>query len=415
MRRLHDTGRSGWWQLLQLTGLGSFVLLFWQLQRGASGANQFGVDPLLAVAGGPPSQGFNGPQPTGGPGAPAGYPGGPPKKSKTGLIIGLVVLGVVIVAGLASIANKGGSGGADKTGAPAPIALNQPASVGGVEITVTSVSQVQRVGGQWVNAEAAPDGVLVVVNYTVKNTSDKPVSASDMPDLTLRDANGTVYKPDTGKTAAYATEANLTAKALSDLNPGLSITDAEVFEVSSKSFDPSKWAVMVGDTAFALQKPAVPSKPAPPQAAALASTTAASSSSTTTTADQSGSSPEATAPAKSADPVEARYTPAYKQCMGGGDAAEGITSAMVDCTDAELKIQDAKLNDTYKQVMAQLSPDQQSRLRDRQRAWLRYEHTECTADATGGTMDEINQSSCTLKETVKRTMVLEQPVAQLLQ
>jgi uncharacterized membrane protein YhaH (DUF805 family) len=273
VRRLHDTGRSGWWQLLQLTGLGSFVLLFWQLQRGASGPNRFGVDPLLAVAGGPPSQGFDGLQPTGGSGAPAGYPGGPPKKSKTGLVIGLVVLGVVIVAGLASVANKGGSSGADKTGAPMPVALNQPASVGGVEVTVTGVSQTQRVGGELVNEEAAPGGVLVVVNYTVKNTSDKPVSAGDMPDLTLRDANGTVYKPDTGKTAAYATEANLTAKALSDLNPGLSITDAEVFEVSTNTFDPSKWVVMVGDTAFAMQQQAVPNKPAPPQTTATPSQT----------------------------------------------------------------------------------------------------------------------------------------------
>lgn len=33
-RRLHDIGRSGWWQLLSLTGIGSLVLLYWWLQPG---------------------------------------------------------------------------------------------------------------------------------------------------------------------------------------------------------------------------------------------------------------------------------------------------------------------------------------------------------------------------------------------
>jgi hypothetical protein len=31
-RRLHDIGRTGWWQLLLLTGIGFFVLLYWWVQ-----------------------------------------------------------------------------------------------------------------------------------------------------------------------------------------------------------------------------------------------------------------------------------------------------------------------------------------------------------------------------------------------
>ncbi len=31
-RRLHDIGRSGWWQLLELTGIGWLVLLYWWVQ-----------------------------------------------------------------------------------------------------------------------------------------------------------------------------------------------------------------------------------------------------------------------------------------------------------------------------------------------------------------------------------------------
>lgn len=31
-RRLHDIGRSGWWQLLSFTGIGFLVLIYWWVQ-----------------------------------------------------------------------------------------------------------------------------------------------------------------------------------------------------------------------------------------------------------------------------------------------------------------------------------------------------------------------------------------------
>lgn len=31
-RRLHDIGRSGWWQLLSFTGIGVLVLIYWWVQ-----------------------------------------------------------------------------------------------------------------------------------------------------------------------------------------------------------------------------------------------------------------------------------------------------------------------------------------------------------------------------------------------
>ncbi len=41
-RRLHDTGRSGWWQLIVLTGIGFFVLLYWLIKAGDEGENEYG-------------------------------------------------------------------------------------------------------------------------------------------------------------------------------------------------------------------------------------------------------------------------------------------------------------------------------------------------------------------------------------
>ncbi|WAK00480.1 DUF805 domain-containing protein [Methylobacter sp. YRD-M1] len=45
-RRLHDTGRSGWWQLLSLIPvLGILVLIFFFAQDSQPGANQYGPNP----------------------------------------------------------------------------------------------------------------------------------------------------------------------------------------------------------------------------------------------------------------------------------------------------------------------------------------------------------------------------------
>lgn len=46
-RRLHDTGRSAWWLLLGLIPLiGFLVLLWWFVQKGTDGSNEYGPDPL---------------------------------------------------------------------------------------------------------------------------------------------------------------------------------------------------------------------------------------------------------------------------------------------------------------------------------------------------------------------------------
>ncbi|WP_288929491.1 DUF805 domain-containing protein [uncultured Maritimibacter sp.] len=50
-RRLHDVGRSGWWQLLFLLPvIGFLVILFWAVQKGTEGPNDYGRDPLGGTA-----------------------------------------------------------------------------------------------------------------------------------------------------------------------------------------------------------------------------------------------------------------------------------------------------------------------------------------------------------------------------
>ncbi|MFG1204516.1 DUF805 domain-containing protein [Xanthobacter aminoxidans] len=44
-RRLHDVGRSGWWQLLTITVVGVLLLVYWWVQPSQPGSNQYGDEP----------------------------------------------------------------------------------------------------------------------------------------------------------------------------------------------------------------------------------------------------------------------------------------------------------------------------------------------------------------------------------
>ena len=47
VRRLHDTGRSGWWYWLWLVPIvGMILLIIWLASRGTAGPNAYGPDPL---------------------------------------------------------------------------------------------------------------------------------------------------------------------------------------------------------------------------------------------------------------------------------------------------------------------------------------------------------------------------------
>lgn len=108
--------------------------------------------------------------------------------------------------------------------------------------------------------------------------------------------------------------------------------------------------------------------------------------------------------------VNARYTRDYDRCLKTGDAAKGVTSAMMDCIGLEVDRQDARLNQTYKTAMARLNPAGKTRLRTAQRGWIKQRDARCRREADavgGGSMSGISYSSCILDETIKRTIWLE--------
>jgi uncharacterized membrane protein YhaH (DUF805 family) len=49
-RRLHDTGRSGWWQLIYLVPLIGFIVMIVFLVQDSHETNDYGVNPKAGVA-----------------------------------------------------------------------------------------------------------------------------------------------------------------------------------------------------------------------------------------------------------------------------------------------------------------------------------------------------------------------------
>ena len=52
VRRLHDTGRSGWWYLLVFTVIGIIALIIWWAADSQPGANEYGPNPKTGAMAG---------------------------------------------------------------------------------------------------------------------------------------------------------------------------------------------------------------------------------------------------------------------------------------------------------------------------------------------------------------------------
>lgn len=100
------------------------------------------------------------------------------------------------------------------------------------------------------------------------------------------------------------------------------------------------------------------------------------------------------------------YTGAYSSCM---EASGGVTIDMLSCISEELQVQDAMLNDAYKNLRAQLSPERKQQLTATQRLWIQYRDANCDfyADPDGGTFATVAANDCFLRETAERAEELK--------
>lgn len=128
---------------------------------------------------------------------------------------------------------------------PPPLKVGDTFETPTFQMQIVSAQLRSSVGDSMFGSKASQGGIYVAIQWSYKNISNKPVSAFDLPSLHLLAPDGTKYDPDLGASASYATELNTNAKVLSDLNPGIQVTDAEVFEVSKEQFNPASWKIFI--------------------------------------------------------------------------------------------------------------------------------------------------------------------------
>lgn len=111
-------------------------------------------------------------------------------------------------------------------------------------VTITSAT-VKHSVGDLLTSQAPAGGEYVAVAWRYSNRSSAPISAFAVPSLHLLDTQGHRYDADLEASSFYASQIHASAKALSEVNPGISLTDGAAFEVSATQFNPATWTMQI--------------------------------------------------------------------------------------------------------------------------------------------------------------------------
>ncbi len=113
-------------------------------------------------------------------------------------------------------------------------------------------------------------------------------------------------------------------------------------------------------------------------------------------------------PGSPAGALEPKLSATSSACM---EASNSVTANMRECLARETGRWDTRLNRAYNAVLHETRdrPASKKRLREAQRAWLKYRQANCAyyGRRSGGSIDIINGASCWLDDTAHRALELE--------
>jgi uncharacterized protein YecT (DUF1311 family) len=104
--------------------------------------------------------------------------------------------------------------------------------------------------------------------------------------------------------------------------------------------------------------------------------------------------------------AKSEYSAAYSACTV---KSGGNTSALSDCSYAELVKQNARMDEAYKSAITVLPVGKMRKLQEGQALWVKFRKADCSMyySLTGGTMDLLEGAGCELRMTLERADTLE--------
>lgn len=101
-----------------------------------------------------------------------------------------------------------------------------------------------------------------------------------------------------------------------------------------------------------------------------------------------------------------KLTAEYGKCI---DQAGAVDPKILDCMSDEYSRQDKRLNQAYKKLLAQLTPERKKELQEVQRLWVKYTEANCGFyyDPNGGTSARQFANQCSIDARASRAAELE--------
>ena len=98
------------------------------------------------------------------------------------------------------------------------------------------------------------------------------------------------------------------------------------------------------------------------------------------------------------------------------DADAGMTYAIIACNAKQTDKSDLKMNQVYKQLIADIKKEKDineanksiAHLKSTQRAWIKYRDAQCVYNQEGGQLESLRLQSCIDKMTTRRTQELKE-------